>query len=100
VPGVPGMPRRQAKVRLGSAFGSSASGGFKVLQTKRPAGDDPEWLRGFGFALAEIRRLQDCSTAINEVMHNAGVTPETLTEAGLEAFDLNEIKACYRRRRR
>jgi hypothetical protein len=102
--GVPGMPRRQAKVRLGSAMRSTGATGAFELQHKRPiaAGLDPAgaedkaWLRGFGLALAEIRRLYDCSSVIEMVMRNASVTPTMLAEAGLEDFDLNEIKKCWR----
>lgn len=66
----------------------------KVLRSSK---EDASWLCGFGLALAEMNRRRDCPSVIIEIMRDAGVSIETLKEAGLDSYDLNELRGVVRR---
>ena len=51
-----------------------------------------EWLAGYAVALAEIHRLHEHSTGVCEVARNAGVTIATAKAAGVDEFDLSELR--------
>lgn len=55
---------------------------------------DPEltWTAGFFIALAEIHRLSHNSSSVCEVVHNAGLTLDAAKAAGVDSFDLRELK--------
>jgi hypothetical protein len=55
------------------------------------------WLCGFGLALAEHNRRFGNPDVVVDVMKCAGVTIEKLHHAGLDAYDLKEIKKCLRK---
>lgn len=54
-----------------------------------------EWLQGFACALGVLVRTFDQPTICKSIMDGYGVTPKMLMDAGVEAFDLRQIrKAC------
>jgi hypothetical protein len=83
--------------RLGSAF-RFVGAPKRVPRARSPKNEEDAWLHGFGLALAEVNRHYQNVTAVTEVMRDAGVTPGLLQQAGLEDYDLNEIKKCWRER--
>src|ERR1700690_1979024 len=55
------------------------------------------WTNGFGLALAEASRHFAQETAIKEVCRAAGFTAvKQFAEAGLEEYDLKELRKCLR----
>ena len=54
--------------------------------------DSRAWICGFATALAELHRRQESSTSVCEVARDAGVTLERAREAGVEPFDLRELR--------
>lgn len=71
-----------------------------IIGTHVRRGDDRqrlrrEWICGFGLALAEMhRRLLggNDSTGVCEVVRNAGLTLAKFKRAGLDDFDLKELR--------
>ena len=69
-------------------------GSRKKPRRNRKALRRPEetWLAGFAVALAEIHRNSKCSTEVCEVARGAGMTLELVIAAGVDAFDVNELR--------
>lgn len=53
---------------------------------------DNAWICGFAGALAEMHRRYENSTCICEVSRDAGITLQKARKAGVELFDLRELK--------
>lgn len=64
----------------------------KKPRANRRAND--EWLKGFGLALAEASRQLGAPSGIGVVLRDSGVTLAMLQRAGLEGFDLDELRKC------
>lgn len=50
------------------------------------------WLCGYAAALAAVRRLYHEDTIVEQVLHADGLSLLVLKKAGVEAFDLDEIR--------
>ena len=56
------------------------------------------FLHGWAAALADMNRGHDQPTIVANVMHGGGVTVRDLKRAGVESYDLDEIRKCMPRR--
>lgn len=63
------------------------------MQTK-----DDLWMQGFACALASLHRLHHCHGVIDDTLTATGVTIEHLKAAGVEEYDLDELKKCARKK--
>lgn len=50
------------------------------------------FLRGFAVALADVMRLHGEEVIVRDVLNEAGVTVDQLKRAGVEDYDLREIR--------
>jgi hypothetical protein len=55
-----------------------------------------EWLHGFACALATIVRTFDQPTLCKSIMDGYGITPKMLRAAGVESFDLKQIRRAWK----
>jgi len=53
-----------------------------------------EWLMGYACALANISRLHNETQLVRHVLLADGITIQRLEHAGVEPYDLLEIKHC------
>lgn len=51
-----------------------------------------QWRQGFGFALAAVNRMHDRPVIVNDVMLHTDMTVAKLKAAGLDDYDLKEIR--------
>lgn len=51
-----------------------------------------EWIRGVGYALAEMQRHFDNKTGVNDVARATGLTYEDFKAAGLDPYDLKPLR--------
>jgi hypothetical protein len=71
-----------------------------IRALNRAGEDDDSWTLGFGLALAEVNRRRDCPSLIAEVARDAGFdSMDQFESAGLDEFDLKELRKCIPRRR-
>lgn len=52
-----------------------------------------EWLQGFACALGSVVRTFDQPTLCKSIMDGYGVTVKMLKEAGVESYDLKQIRS-------
>ena len=77
-----------------------------MVEDRTPAqlaadGDAPkrdEWLCGYAAALAAAKRLHDDTSVVESVLVSDGITLARLKDAGVEEFDLCQIRKCVRAR--
>lgn len=55
-----------------------------------------EWMCGYAAAVAAVQRLYREHTIARQVMICDGVTPEKLEAAGVEEFDMKEIRKAWK----
>lgn len=58
-----------------------------------------EWICGVGYALAEVQRLHDQPTVVNDVAHATGLSFKDFKSAGLSSFDLKTLRKVLVRRK-
>ena len=69
--------------------------GTHIRKTDHKAREENQWICGFGLALAEIHRLLiggNNSSGVCEVARNAGLTLAKFKRAGLDNFDMKELR--------
>lgn len=69
--------------------------GTHIRRADHKAREENQWTCGFGLALAEIHRLLiggNDSSGVCEVVRNAGLTLAKFKRAGLDDFDLQELR--------
>ena len=54
-----------------------------------------EFLQGFGIALADLNRLHDQPGMVRDTIENAGLSITDFKLAGLEKYDLDELRKAY-----
>lgn len=59
---------------------------------------DDLWLQGFACALASLHRLHHQTSDIDDTLTATGITIEKLKRGGVEAYDLDELKKCVRKK--
>lgn len=58
------------------------------------------FLHGWACALADLNRLYDQPTMVEDVMRCGGITVKDLRAAGVDDYDIREIVRCIPRHRR
>ncbi|MDY6960281.1 MAG: hypothetical protein SV862_00055 [Pseudomonadota bacterium] len=53
------------------------------------------FVRGFATALAEVIRLHGEDTVVADVMKSSAISVEDMEAAGVEAYDLDEIRKAF-----
>ena len=56
---------------------------------------DRAFMAGFAIALADAQRLHDCPTTVKDVIKGAGFTIEDFERAGVEEYDLAELRKAW-----
>jgi hypothetical protein len=59
--------------------------------------EDP-WMQGFACALATLNRLYDHPGLVEGTLVGSGITIAMLKRAGVEDYDLVELKKCVRKK--
>lgn len=54
-----------------------------------------EFLRGFGIALADMNRMHDQPVHVRDTIEGAGFTLDHFKHAGLEEYDLAELRKAF-----
>lgn len=68
---------------------------MQIQPTPDRVAEDRAFKRGFAIALAEIIRTHDEPSIVRDVLDDAGMTMETMQLAGVEDYDLNELRKAY-----
>ncbi len=55
---------------------------------------EDSWICGFGLALAEVNRGHDQPSMIQEVCRTADLDIKAFKKAGLDEYDLKELRKC------
>jgi hypothetical protein len=75
--------------------GEEPGGGTHGAESALVTLEHRAWLRGVAAALGAVMRLHDQPSIVRRVMDGSGVTVADLTKAGVDAFDLDQIRrAC------
>jgi len=57
--------------------------------------DNREFLQGFAIALADMNRMHDNPVAVRDVIEGAGLTLNDFKRAGVENYDLRELRKAF-----
>lgn len=63
---------------------------------KKLTDDERSFRQGVGLALAELNRMHDQPTMIKDVLLGFGYTVPMLKRAGVDEYDLKELRKCVR----
>lgn len=75
-------------------------GDYMRAKSDRDSITTASFLHGWAAALADLNRIHDEPTAVANTMRGGGVSLADLKRAGVEAYDLDEIRKCMPKRRR